>query len=103
MTKHLLRRPRWFLAAVGGAVAVVVVAAPAVACGGLVGENGSIQLTRTTTLAAYHDGETLTGLVADPDGRWVERRSGGDPDLLAAELLSLVPATIEAPLEELML
>src|SRR5207253_9166929 len=56
MTKHLLRRPRWFLAVVGGAVAVVVVAAPAVACGGLVGENGSIQLTRTTTLAAYHDG-----------------------------------------------
>ena len=26
------------------------------ACGGLVGENGTIQLTRTTTLAAYHDG-----------------------------------------------
>ena len=34
----------------------VVVAAPAAACGGLVGENGTIQLTRTTTLAAYHDG-----------------------------------------------
>src|SRR4051812_7176983 len=31
-------------------------AAPAVACGGLVGANGTIQLTRTTTLAAYHDG-----------------------------------------------
>jgi hypothetical protein len=35
---------------------VVISAAPAIACGGLVGENGSIQLTRTTTLAAYHDG-----------------------------------------------
>ena len=35
---------------------VLVAAAPAVACGGLVGENGTIQLTRTTTLAAYHDG-----------------------------------------------
>src|SRR3977135_3108766 len=35
---------------------VVVSAAPAIACGGLVGENGTIQLTRTTTLAAYHDG-----------------------------------------------
>lgn len=56
MTKHPFRRPRWFLAVAGGAVAVAVVAAPAVACGGLVGENGSIQLTRTTTLAAYHDG-----------------------------------------------
>ena len=29
---------------------------PAGACGGLVGENGTIQLTRTSTLAAYHDG-----------------------------------------------
>ena len=43
-------------------------------------------------IAAYHDGETLTGLVADPDGGWVQRRSGDDPDALAAELLSLVPA-----------
>src|SRR5205823_11643944 len=56
MTKHPLRRPRWLLAAAGGVVAVGVLAAPAVACGGLVGENGTIQLTRTTTLAAYHDG-----------------------------------------------
>ena len=56
MSLHQLRRPRWILAAAGGAVAVAVVAAPAVACGGLVGENGTIQLTRTTTLAAYHDG-----------------------------------------------
>ena len=32
--------------------------APSVAeaCGGLIGENGTIQLVRTTTLAAYHDG-----------------------------------------------
>ena len=37
-------------------VAVVATASPALACGGLVGENGTIQLTRTTTLAAYHDG-----------------------------------------------
>jgi hydroxymethylbilane synthase len=43
-------------------------------------------------IAAYHDGEALTGLIADQDGRWVERRSGEDPDALAAELLSLVPA-----------
>ena len=35
---------------------VVALAAPAGACGGLVGENGTIQLDRTTTLAAYHDG-----------------------------------------------
>src|SRR5829696_2416368 len=35
---------------------MVVTAGPAAACGGLVGENGTIQLVRTTTLAAYHDG-----------------------------------------------
>ena len=30
-------------------------------------------------IAAHHDGETLTALIADPDGRWVERRTGDDP------------------------
>jgi hypothetical protein len=35
---------------------VVAAAGPAGACGGLVGENGTIQLVRTATLAAYHDG-----------------------------------------------
>src|SRR4051794_34252929 len=34
----------------------LLVAPPALACGGLVGENGTIQLTRTSTLAAFHDG-----------------------------------------------
>ena len=38
------------------AAVVAMTAAPAGACGGLVGENGTIQLARTTTLAAYHDG-----------------------------------------------
>ena len=41
-------------------------------------------------IAAHHDGETLTALVADPDGRWVERRSGDDPAALASELAALV-------------
>jgi len=36
--------------------AVVGLVTPAIACGGLVGENGTIQLVRTSTLAAYHDG-----------------------------------------------
>src|SRR5262249_26416785 len=35
---------------------LLLAAAPAGACGGLVGENGTIRLTRTTTLAAHHDG-----------------------------------------------
>src|SRR5688500_15570320 len=42
-------------AATAGAL-VIAAASPAGACGGLVGENGTIQLTKTTTLAAYHDG-----------------------------------------------
>ena len=37
-------------------------------------------------IAAHHDGTTLTALVADPDGRWVERRAGDDPLALASEL-----------------
>src|SRR5919198_418784 len=41
-------------------------------------------------VAAHHDGETLTALVADEDGRWIERRSGDDPVALAAELAALV-------------
>jgi hydroxymethylbilane synthase len=43
-------------------------------------------------VAAHHDGETLTALVADEDGRWVERRSGDDPLVVAAELAALVGA-----------
>jgi hydroxymethylbilane synthase len=40
-------------------------------------------------IAAHHDGTTLTALIADPDGAWVERRSGDDPVGLAAELAAL--------------
>ena len=35
---------------------VVAAAAPALACAGLVAPNGSVRLTRTATLAGYHDG-----------------------------------------------
>lgn len=43
-------------ALVASTAGLLASAAPAGACGGLVGENGTIQLTRTTTLAAYHEG-----------------------------------------------
>jgi hypothetical protein len=43
-------------AGIGSAAVVLAAAGPAAACGGLVGENGSISLVRTTTLAAWHDG-----------------------------------------------
>ncbi|HZU20176.1 MAG TPA: hydroxymethylbilane synthase [Gaiellaceae bacterium] len=39
-------------------------------------------------VAAYHDGATLHALIADEDGAWLERRSGGDPLALARELLA---------------
>jgi hydroxymethylbilane synthase len=43
-------------------------------------------------VAAHHDGSRLTALVADEDGAWVERRSGDDPDEVAAALASFVAA-----------
>ena len=43
-------------------------------------------------VAAYHDGETLTALLADEDARWIERRSGTDPATVAAELVALARA-----------
>ncbi len=43
-------------------------------------------------VAAYHDGTILTALVADEDGAWIERRSGGDPVVLADELLAATAA-----------
>ncbi|HTK16923.1 MAG TPA: DUF2330 domain-containing protein [Acidimicrobiia bacterium] len=56
LSKQSMRRTRWGVPLIGAAVALALTAAPAAACGGLVGENGTIQLTRTTTLAAYHNG-----------------------------------------------
>jgi hypothetical protein len=47
---------RCFLAIAAVTASLAVFAGPAGACGGLVGENGTIQLVRTATLAAYHDG-----------------------------------------------
>jgi Uncharacterized protein conserved in bacteria (DUF2330) len=48
-------RPLWRWALVGG-VMVVLGAGPALACGGLIAPNGTVNLLRTTTLAGYADG-----------------------------------------------
>ena len=40
-------------------------------------------------IAAYHDGVTLTGLIAAEDGSWLERRTGDDPVALGLELAAL--------------
>jgi hypothetical protein len=47
---------RTVIAMLGGLAATVLGAGPALACGGLIGRNGSVNLVRTTTLAAWHDG-----------------------------------------------
>ena len=39
-------------------------------------------------VAAYHDGERLTALIAAEDGSWLELASGGDPAVVANELLA---------------
>ena len=43
-------------------------------------------------VAAYHDGEILTALVAAEDGSWVERLAGDDPAALGRALADLESA-----------
>jgi hypothetical protein len=49
-------RPRLTAAFLVAALATIVTAGPALACGGLIGPNGAVNLLRTTTFAGYHDG-----------------------------------------------
>jgi hypothetical protein len=52
-----MRLPKRLPAALGAAVlGVLTLATPALACGGLIGPNGAVNLLRTTTLAGYHNG-----------------------------------------------
>ena len=48
------RRP--MAALVGATLAALTLATPALACGGLIGPNGAVNLLRTTTFAGYHEG-----------------------------------------------
>ncbi len=48
-----MRRLFTFVAA---AAVLLITAGPALACGGLIGPNGAVNLLRTTTFAGYHDG-----------------------------------------------
>ena len=106
-----LRPHHLAVAALAAATVVVTSALPAGACGGLVGENGSIQLTKTSTLAAYHDGveryvtsfeftgtgESVGSIIPLPDVPTDVVR-GGDWTLqrLAQEVAPPAPATFEA-------
>ena len=49
-----MRRP--WLSLLAASAAMLITAAPALACGGLIGPNGAVNLLRTTTFAGYHDG-----------------------------------------------
>ena len=49
-----MRRP--WLPLVAATAALLITAAPALGCGGLIGPNGAVNLLRTTTFAGYHDG-----------------------------------------------
>jgi hypothetical protein len=49
-----MRRP--WLPLLAAASALLITAAPTLACGGLIGPNGAVNLLRTTTFAGYHDG-----------------------------------------------
>ena len=44
------------MALIGAALATTLVAGPTLACGGLIGPNGAVNLLRTTTFAGYHAG-----------------------------------------------
>jgi hypothetical protein len=49
-------RPRLTAAFLVAGLATIVTAGPALACGGLIGPNGAVNLLRTTTFAGYHEG-----------------------------------------------
>jgi Uncharacterized protein conserved in bacteria (DUF2330) len=50
------RWTRLLLGVPAAALAVFLAATPALACGGLIGPNGAVNLLRTTTFSGYHDG-----------------------------------------------
>ncbi len=49
-------RRRLPAALLGAGLALLAIAGPTLACGGLIGPNGAVNLLRTTTFAGYHDG-----------------------------------------------
>ena len=54
--RSITRAGRRTIALAAGLLLVALSAAPALACGGLIGPNGAVNLLRTTTFAGYHDG-----------------------------------------------
>ena len=100
-------------AAFGAALLVIALsAAPALACGGLIGPNGAVNLLRTTTFAGYHDGVEhyvtafqfaggggAFGSITPLPGHPVERREGRrlDPPAPRSARPSRSPARGRSP------
>jgi hypothetical protein len=117
-----MRRRSLLLAAV--AAAVLLGAQPALACGGLVGPGGTVQLARTTTLAGWHDGVEhyltsftyagggarfgsivpLPGIPSDvrKGGQWTLQRLVRETQPQPVFLRSDAVAAVAAPAQELL-
>lgn len=54
--RSITRAGRRSIAILAGLLLLAFSAGPALACGGLIGPNGAVNLLRTTTFAGYHDG-----------------------------------------------
>ena len=65
-----MRKRLLVVTATTAALVLALGAGPALACGALVSPNGTVQLVRTTTLAAYHNGleHYVTGFKFEGDG-----------------------------------
>src|SRR3954447_23738655 len=82
--------------AVMGTVVVLMLgllAAPALACGGLVAPNGTVRLLRTSTLAAYHDGVEHYVTSFQFAGEATDVPSGGEFGSIVP--LPAVPTSVE--------
>jgi hypothetical protein len=113
-----LRLRRVTVALAASSAVLLATAVPAGACGGLVGENGTIQLTKTSTLAAYHDGveryvtsfeftgtgESVGSIVPLPDiptevvrgGDWTLQRLAQEVAPPQEEAFATAEATLDA-------
>jgi hypothetical protein len=114
-----MRRP--LLSLVAALAALLILAAPTLACGGLIGPNGAVNLLRTTTFAGYHDGVehyvtafkfaggggafgSITPLPGIPTnvergGDWTLQRLVRETDPIAEDALFLAEAAASAPRE----
>ena len=125
MTRSISRPTARLSGAVGAALLVIALsAAPALACGGLIGPNGAVNLLQTTTLAAYHEGEehyitafqfaggggafgSLTPLPGVPSkvekgGDWTLQRLVRETDPVPAAAVRVAADAAGGPAEELL-